>query len=82
MYLVGIAEKEFTIDVKTSHHNTKTVCLPSRLAVFAGVADILDRLEPCSLANLEVLNSFSDFDNDTCAFVAGALSTKLSPADG
>ena len=68
--------------MQTSHHTAETVCFLSSLAVFAGVADILDRLESCSLADLEVLYSFSDFDDDACAFVACALGTELRPDEG
>jgi len=68
--------------MQTSHHTAKTVCFFSSLAVFAGVADILDRLESCSLANLEVLYSFSDFDDDACAFVTCALGAELRPDEG
>lgn len=63
--------------MKTSHDTTQTVGLPSCLAVLASVANILDRLESCSLPNLEVLDSLSNFDDDTCTFMAGALGAKL-----
>jgi len=45
------------------------------------MAYILDGLESCSLANFEVLDPFSDFDDDACAFVTGALGAKLRPEE-
>ena len=68
--------------METSHNTAKTVCFFSRLAVLAGMAYILNRLESCSLANLEVLDSFSDFDDDASAFVASTLGAKLRPDGG
>ena len=65
--------------METSHYTTETVCFSSSLAIFAGMAYILDGLESCSLANFEVLDSFSDFDDDTCAFVTGAFGAELRP---
>jgi nicotinic acid phosphoribosyltransferase len=70
-----------TIDMETSHYTAETVCFSSGLAVFAGVANILNRLESCSLADLEVLDSFSHFDDDTCTFVTSTLGTKSRPDD-
>jgi hypothetical protein len=75
-------QKEYlTIDVETSHYRVETVSLLSSLAVFARMAHILNRFEPCSLANLEVLDSFSYLDDDTCAFVTSTLGAKLRPGD-
>lgn len=68
---------KLTINMKTSHDTTQTVGLPSCLAVLASVTNILDRLESCSLPNLEVLDSLSNFDDDTCTLVAGALGAEL-----
>ena len=68
--------------METSHNTAKTVCFFSRLAVLAGMADILDRLESCSLANLEVFDSFSDFDDHARAFVASTLGAELRPDEG
>lgn len=45
------------------------------------MADILDRLESCSLPDLEVFDSFSDFDDDACAFVTSAFGAELRPDD-
>jgi hypothetical protein len=71
--------KELTIDLETSIHGTETISLLSTLAVFARVADVLDGFESCSLANLEILDSFSDLDDNPCAFVTSALGTELRP---
>lgn len=68
---------KLTINMKTSHDTTQTVSFPSCLAVLASVTNILDRLESCSLPNLEVLDTLSNFDDDTCTLVAGALGTEL-----
>lgn len=67
--------------METSHYDTKTVCFPTRLAVFACVADVLDRLEPCSLADPEIPDSFSDFDDDACTFVTSTFGAKLGPVE-
>jgi hypothetical protein len=65
--------------METSHHATKAVCFLSSFAVLAGMADILDGLESCSLADFEVLDSFSDFDDDACAFVTSTFGAELRP---
>lgn len=65
--------------METSQHGIKTVGFLPGLAVFASVADILNRLEACSLAHLEVIDSFSYFDDDARAFVTGAFGAELGP---
>jgi hypothetical protein len=71
--------KELTIDMETSHYRIETVCFFSSLAVFARMADILNGFESCSLANLKILDSFSYFDDDACAFVTRTLGAELRP---
>lgn len=54
-----------------------TVSLLASLAVFASMADILDRLMASSLAHLELCDLFSNFHNNTSAFVACTFGAKL-----
>jgi hypothetical protein len=68
-----------TINMQTSHHRIETISFFSSLAVFAGVAHILDGFESCSLTDFEVFDSVSDFDDDSCAFVACAFGAELRP---
>jgi hypothetical protein len=65
--------------MKTSHHGIETISFFSGFAVFAGVADILNGFESCSLADLKVFDTVSDFDDDACAFVACAFGAELRP---
>lgn len=49
-----------------SKHGTSTVRLLARLAVFAGMAHILNRFVACPLADLVALDPITDFDDNAC----------------
>jgi hypothetical protein len=74
-----IREKNVTIDMQTSHHGIQTISFFSGFAVFAGMADVLNGFESCSLADFKFFDSVADFDDDACAFVACAFGAELRP---
>lgn len=63
--------------MQTSEDSLKAVRFSSRLAVFTSVADILNWLVSCPLADLKVLHSITDFDDDASAFMACASRAEL-----
>lgn len=64
-----VLRRGHTIAEASGEDGLEAVGLPARLAVLAGMADILNGFEACALANLECLDRFSDLDNDTGAFM-------------
>ncbi len=66
-----------TIAVTTGEDGFETIRLSPSLAVFAGMAHVLNRLVPRALPNLERCDSFSHLDNDTRAFVSRAFGPHL-----
>lgn len=66
----------------TISHQPGENCAPaiSFLAISAGIAsmtNIHNRLETCSLADLQMFDSFSNLDDHACTFVACTLSPEL-----
>ena len=55
-----------------------TICLSTHFTLIADMTDVQDWFEPSTLADFEILDSLSDFDNDTCPFVARTLGAQLT----
>lgn len=62
-----------TIRLAACVNSAVAVCFPSSPAIFAGMADIKNRLQARTLAHLVAFDSFADLHNHACALVASTL---------
>ena len=67
---LGVPPIQVTIAVATSKDRLGAVRLPARFTVFAGMADVLNGLEACTLAHFVTRNSFANLDNNTSSLMA------------
>ena len=63
--------------MSASKHRLRAICLPARFTVFTGVTDVLNRLEPGTLANFITLDSFTNLDNNAGPLMACALRSQF-----
>jgi hypothetical protein len=66
-----------TIAVETCENCLGTVALLVSAAKITRSARVRNRLEACSLTNLEVFDLIADFDNDAGAFMASTYRSLL-----
>lgn len=72
-----LGERYHTITVETSENCLSTVALLVSAAQIAHPASVRNRLEACSLTDLEVFDLITDFDDDAGAFVASTNCSML-----
>ena len=60
-----------------SEDSLGTVGLPARLAVFASMTDILDRLVASPLADLKLCDLFSNLDDDASSLMTSTFRAQV-----